>query len=597
MPQSPPLDALSMYAMVDIQPGEFRVLQLDLSSDPSAPVVVHLLPASLADPPQYDALSYRWSGSHGHTITVNGAELPVTGNLFAALHSLRQTSGPRPLTLWVDSICINQASIQERNEQVPHMGQIYTQARTVRIWLGDEEPGVQAAFDLVRDCGGGKAPDVVERVLRDEEGTRALTELFRRPYWGRMWMFQEIVLAPSAVVHCGRFEVPWASVKWLDTVSAARQLWPPRRAGDEWVLHFRKAMLGIYHFGLRDKEFQNVKAVVLTTRRLECQDPRDKLYALLGVCTRLAETVRVDYSTPTRNVYTAFARGQIQTDREMWQLLSAGLWDPANGEDLGLPSWVPDMRGNAGHDGRYLGAAFGEFFSACGAIGAPYFAFSERRGHSVLEVDAVLLDAVQTCADFAEGDEQARRALVDTFCLADDGADLSVAKLRDFFRAAVFVERISKDAGRLRGIVLGFFEELRQLYGPRPSLTGFLESFGDAGLQVLPDGAGDPLDLFGGGEEMSHNRLEYLARAGKYNSDDRDSAVFRTSRGYLGLGSGRIVQGDVVAIVRGCRVPVVLRRYGGFFRLVGPTYVSGIMHGEVFEDSGESLGFEQVQLV
>lgn len=584
-----------MYDMLHIQPGEFRVFQLYPSQDPSAPVVVHLMKASLDDPPQYDALSYRWSGSHGHTINVNGAVMPVTGNLFDALHSLRQTSGSRPLTLWVDSICINQASIQERNEQVPQMGQIYTQAQTVRVWLGDEEPGVKAAFDLIHGCGRAQAPDVVERVMRDEAGTRALTEILQRPYWGRMWMFQEIALAPTAVVHCGRFEVPWTYFQWLDTVSGDGRLWLQRQVDYPWVADFRSAMLGVYHFGIPRSEFQNVKSVVLTTRKLTCQDPRDKLYALLGVCSALAETVKVDYSVSTRDVYTEFAKSQIKSDKELWTLLSAGLWDPANGEDLGLPSWVPDIRGTAGYEGRYLGAALCELFDAGGG-GVPSFAFSERDGHIILEVEAVLVDTVQTCADIAVRGEQDRKAMTDMFCLADDKADLSVTRLRDLFQAVVFVERLGRDAERLKRIVLGFIEDLRQIYGSRPSLTRFLDSYEDAGLLTLRHGAGDPLQLFSA-EEMHHNRLEYLGRLGQNNGDDRDSVVFGTTRGYIGLGSSRVVQGDVVATVRGCRVPMVLRRYGDFFRLVGPSYVSGLMHGEVIKASGRAPNFQRVQIV
>lgn len=598
LPQSPPLDALSMYELLELQPGEFRVFQLDPSQDPSAPVVIHLINASLDDPPAYDALSYRWSGSNGHTITVNGAELPVTENLFLALHSLRQTSGPRPLTLWVDGICINQASIHERNEQVPLMGQIYTQAQTVRVWLGDEEPGVDAAFDLVHDCGRSQAADVVDRVLRDEAGTRALTELLHRPYWGRMWMFQEIVLAPSIVVHCGRYEVPWAHIQWLDTVTADSRLWSGHQVDNSWIGDFRESMLGIYHFSLPKKEYQNIKSVVLPTRKLACQDPRDKLYALLGVCSTLAETVKVDYAIPTREVYTDFARSQIESDKELYTLLSAGLWDPANGEDLDLPSWVPDLRGTAGFDDRYVGGAYRGVFNAADAEdGTLSFAFSERKGHSILEVEALLLDTVQTCADFAADDDgQARKALIDTFCLAADGADLSVTKLRGFFEAVAFADAIGRDAERLQRTILGFFEDLRRLYGSRLALTGFLESFEDVGLQILQRGTSDdPLDLFSG-EELHRDRLEYLGRASQNSEDDRDSAVFCTAKGYIGLGSSRVVQGDVVAIIRGCRVPVVLRRYGSYLRLVGPSYVSGLMQGEAVRASRGGSDFERVQL-
>ncbi|KAI3579715.1 heterokaryon incompatibility, partial [Fusarium oxysporum f. sp. albedinis] len=38
--------------------------------------------------------------------------------------------------LWIDQICINQSDIDERNHQVPIMGNIYRKAYRVFVWLG-----------------------------------------------------------------------------------------------------------------------------------------------------------------------------------------------------------------------------------------------------------------------------------------------------------------------------------------------------------------------------------------------------------------------------------------------------------------------------
>ena len=35
---------------------------------------------------------------------------------------------------WVDALCINQDNIAEQNEQVSHMGDVYSHAECVRIW-------------------------------------------------------------------------------------------------------------------------------------------------------------------------------------------------------------------------------------------------------------------------------------------------------------------------------------------------------------------------------------------------------------------------------------------------------------------------------
>ena len=51
--------------------------------------------------------------------------------------------------VWIDAICIDQSSIPERNQQVTHMGEIYTKARRVAVWLGEESPETTVAFQYI----------------------------------------------------------------------------------------------------------------------------------------------------------------------------------------------------------------------------------------------------------------------------------------------------------------------------------------------------------------------------------------------------------------------------------------------------------------
>ncbi|EEU33495.1 uncharacterized protein NECHADRAFT_56568, partial [Fusarium vanettenii 77-13-4] len=87
---------------------------------------------------RYEALSYIWGAKSGidkkHFIYVNGYRQSVTPNLHSALSSLRHPSWRR--TLWVDSICINQADVQERCHQVLLMARIYAGASRVLVYLG-----------------------------------------------------------------------------------------------------------------------------------------------------------------------------------------------------------------------------------------------------------------------------------------------------------------------------------------------------------------------------------------------------------------------------------------------------------------------------
>jgi hypothetical protein len=95
------------------------------------------------------ALSYTWDVMATlHSIELNGLEFPIRENLHAALVQLR-----RPFTSvcqWADAICINQASIPDRNSQVPLMREIYSGATTVLIWLGEGNEQTEHGIEALR---------------------------------------------------------------------------------------------------------------------------------------------------------------------------------------------------------------------------------------------------------------------------------------------------------------------------------------------------------------------------------------------------------------------------------------------------------------
>src|SRR5882757_5845843 len=67
-------------------------------------------------------------------ITLNGVVIALRRNLYDFLvHALRQGWIRQ---LWIDALCINQIDEAEKNKQVAMMGEIYSRASRVLIWLG-----------------------------------------------------------------------------------------------------------------------------------------------------------------------------------------------------------------------------------------------------------------------------------------------------------------------------------------------------------------------------------------------------------------------------------------------------------------------------
>ncbi|XHG04947.1 hypothetical protein AWENTII_008201 [Aspergillus wentii] len=113
-----------------------RLLELEPSESPQDPIRCHMVQDDLSQKPDYDAISYAWGNTTRKiTISVNDCRLGVTMNLWSALFRLRRKEERR--RLWVDAICINQENIQERNQQVRIMRDIYQSAKHVIIWLGE----------------------------------------------------------------------------------------------------------------------------------------------------------------------------------------------------------------------------------------------------------------------------------------------------------------------------------------------------------------------------------------------------------------------------------------------------------------------------
>jgi hypothetical protein len=69
----------------------------------------------------------------------------------------------------------------------------------------------------------------------------------------------------------------------------------------------------------------------------------------------------------------------------------------------------------------------------------------------------------------------------------------------------------------------------------------------------------------------------------------RGNTIFKTGNGYLGLASHCLVKEDLVALIQGVRTPMVLRAIPTLgekhFKVIGPAYVHGMMHGECFVDA------------
>ncbi|KAH6694923.1 heterokaryon incompatibility protein-domain-containing protein [Leptodontidium sp. MPI-SDFR-AT-0119] len=252
------------YKPLDFFTYEFRLLKVLPNEDGDDNTVIRcsLDHELLLDPPKYRALSYCW-GDLGatETILVNGDSVHITANLHAALLELR----PQGLTtLWIDALCINQQDVAERGFQVTRMGLIYSRAEEVIVWLGSES----------NDSGNAMACLVSPGKQLGNRSKAAVTSLLQRPFWKRVWIIQEVSKSRKLRVLCGSASIRWEQM--VDSLERWHVVPPTIKA----LQKFRTAEQ--LHMGLDRPEL--ISGLFQTVQCLST-DPRDKIFAILGLCS------------------------------------------------------------------------------------------------------------------------------------------------------------------------------------------------------------------------------------------------------------------------------------------------------------------------
>ncbi|KAF7932257.1 hypothetical protein BELL_0282g00080 [Botrytis elliptica] len=201
-----PLVSRTAIRLVVIHPG---------SGD--EPIRCHLIHTKLGEI-AYEALSYEWKeeSNDDPMINVSGENITVRKNLHDALVHIRLPE--TGLHIWIDALSIDQSDISERNAQIKIMGQIYSGALSVIVWLGNAAENSDTAFRMLKEIAArailrrSDATNYNEHINQliqlfdgfDHEEWKALVALCQRPYWSRIWVLQEIHLAKSYKVHCGK---------------------------------------------------------------------------------------------------------------------------------------------------------------------------------------------------------------------------------------------------------------------------------------------------------------------------------------------------------------------------------------------------------
>jgi hypothetical protein len=311
---------------------EIRLLQLLPSSDDSDDLIGDLIHLRLQENPIYEAISYTWADEFGVTshcgnlfIKSGNVMLKITRNCEVALRKFRDKLHTR--LLWVDSICIDQRNSLERSEQVQMMTNIYKQAQNVLVFIG-HPPEIslddyRQLFDYMRTkksyiqdtnsrglSRGSRGPlyDLISNKSTDFTSKlrlrNTLVKFLDYPWFHRIWVIQEVIMARSVALYFGPFVIDW------EDVSLDRFILGSGRGIDDALIPIEHAFkIDIPPvLRLRKKiksEGARLVDLLSATRTCAATDPRDKIFALLGMAQRenMLQLPRADYTKSVENVF------------------------------------------------------------------------------------------------------------------------------------------------------------------------------------------------------------------------------------------------------------------------------------------------------
>lgn len=298
----------------------------------------------------YEALSYEWGcPEFQKQVSLEGQIFSIRHNLWSALCRLRLNSEKR--TLWIDALCINQEDISERNHQVGLIKHIYRGAKLVHVWLGEEDQDTSMAFAVLRDIEENGKADLFAKSLfmdylnrKDFEAhvsggdhLRAFMDLLRRPYWERVWIIQEFVLAQDTIIYCGSYfgRLPQYGMALIQDMFS-------RTPGAKIIRRYHRYQ-ELRRSLIASDEVVPLGSALLEFRKSKSQDPRDKVYALLGLATDIPEnSIVVDYDKPVvevrKDVLRAYAQFYFKSNsaRRGWvsfQIYTVQKWMQREGHE------------------------------------------------------------------------------------------------------------------------------------------------------------------------------------------------------------------------------------------------------------------------
>ncbi|KAH6973909.1 heterokaryon incompatibility protein-domain-containing protein [Ilyonectria destructans] len=559
---------------------EIRLLDL-LPATSSGMLSGQLRRVSIDDTPPFVSVSHVWGHEKAEALMhlesgCGNRDVPISRNLESLLLSLlchdsttlpQLWSNGSILPMWIDMACINQMDVGEKASQIPLMRRIYSQAKSVIIWINESDSHLLYAFHYLRQIAKARPHTSEDKLwtLFDPLGWDALKRLLACDWFHRRWVVQEAVIPKEAVFLCG------SDVMTMDDLFSGVDLATSAlvaRPKDMKILNV--ATIGSIRpiLVLRQlkqtlcdgRDHRNLLWLLENLRSTRATMAHDQVYGLLGLCSlEEASGNPIRYDLEPEEIF----RISVETHAP-----SHMPHRPSRG-----PSWVPNWHST--HLRRCLGlhgVDHDGIFNAPGSM-AVEFSFNGNE----LAVSGILIDKIRALGDFCHQSRHAELSDPNSmlfqqyfdFWMKSATDDENTAYANSESQAEAFARTLS---------LLGVYLDPVPSSDVVPTMFYHWCKGSKLGRQLEELGLGSSLT----DKEACKRSFIRMKRLLSWQP-------FVTKKGYIGLAREQCRAGDEIWVIAGCSVPIVLsptdETQGGNMEVRGESFLDGFMFGEIFAGS------------
>ncbi|KAF2759866.1 hypothetical protein EJ05DRAFT_499059 [Pseudovirgaria hyperparasitica] len=605
----------SIYPQVPLQLGQHSLRLLELYPGTiETPLRGEL--RLRVDQTKYEAVSWCWgeaqSSEYPSICLQDGISIAIRPNLHTALRHLRHSSESRHL--WVDAICIDQDSEPEKNDQVPQMAHIYQDADGVVIWLGEPKTGDIDAIPFLHTIHENldNLDDFLERACYGEKWN-SLATMMRSPWFSRKWVVQEVALAKCATIHYGASTISWKLFCNINQLTKRRSEKLMRYTGSyEAITSMDRSgaivlIAMVESLSRRDGVTRRLRydldTVVPLLAKLKVTVLHDHIFGVLALArdapkaVAATETTKpllpIDYGLSFEATCRNFLSYAIQKCNSLDVLFLPWI-SPQDGNDL--PSWMPKRRlaikrltyrykpgGPRLRPSNQIYTYYhlvGTYEDANGRLVPPRYPYEASSGMPFSGIDITCHHTIRSLNlhGFSVGSvtkvSTHMRHRLQSLSIPKDWIELANWPVSESEHPERFWRTLIANRWDTQDEVQDYYSEAFSSIMSSEHTFEFNNQSGQA-LYWRP------------GESTFTSELKRRIAVVLF----RRRLILATSNSgpeLLGLAPEDCEEGDLICILRGCSVPIILRKkdlpdQSDCYEVIGPCYVHGIMQGEAVE--------------